>query len=70
MIKDLRFEAQASKFEKDEILRELDGMRNLMHDRKNYEEFESHGLARAGKSVLTRYKPLDFPVHRSSMNIY
>ena len=70
MIKDLRFEAQASKFEKDEILRELDGMRNLMHDRKNYEEFGSHGLARAGKSVLTRYKPLDFPVHRSSMNIY
>ena len=70
MIKDLRFEAQASKFEKDEILRELDGMRNLMHDRKSYEEFGAHGLLRAGKSVLTRYKPFDFPVHRTSMNIY
>jgi hypothetical protein len=69
LIKDLRFEAQASKYEKDEVLQEFNLFRNFIHEKKNVEELASPGLMRAGKSMLDRYRVSSIP-YRGYMNIY
>lgn len=65
MIKDLKLEAQSSKFEKEEVLRELSQARSILNESNSINPLKNKGLYRTGQSILSRpnpffYRPLNF----------
>lgn len=66
MIKDLKIEAQASKYEKDEVLHDFKYAMSLLHETNSINPLKNQGFFRTGQAILSRPNPYFY----RPMNIY
>lgn len=66
MIKDLKTEAQASKYEKDEVLQDFKYAMSLLHESNSINPSKNQSIFRTGQTILSRPNPYFY----RPMNIY